>query len=153
MDTNGTDKQRGGPPVSTLWWRGVRRRCPRCGGRHALESWFRLAKRCPDCGYRFVREDGFWLGAYVINFVVVEAIIGAVLFGYIFVAANNPDASAVPVIVAGIVAAIAAPILFFPFSRTIWAAIDLAIRPLEPAEEADAVTYLESLNPPASEQR
>jgi uncharacterized protein (DUF983 family) len=141
------------PGVATLLWRGVGRRCPRCGGRRALDSWFRLAERCPDCGYRFVREDGFWLGAYVINFVVVEAIIGAVLFGYIFVAANNPDSSAVPIIVAGVVAAIAAPILFFPFSRTIWAAIDLAIRPLEPAEEAEAVTYIESLSPPASEQR
>ena len=83
------------PRLATLLWRGVRRRCPRCGGRRALESWFRLAERCPDCGYRFVREDGFWLGAYVINFGVVEAIIGAVLFGYIFVAANNPDATAV----------------------------------------------------------
>ena len=109
--------------------------------------------RCPDCGYRFVREDGFWLGAYVINFGVVEAVIGAVLFAYIFVAADNPDANAWPVVVGGIAAAIAVPILFFPFSRTIWAAIDLAIRPLEPAEEAEAVTYIDAVSPPTSEQR
>ena len=28
-------------------------------------------------------------------------------------------------------AAVAVPFLFFPFSRTIWTAIDLAMRPLE----------------------
>ena len=151
MDLETTREKR--TRVSTLLWRGLRLRCPRCAGRGVLASWFRLAERCPTCGFRFIREEGTWLGAYVINFVLVEAIVGAVLFVYIGVAARNPDSSAIPVIVAGVIAAVAAPVLFFPFSRTLWVAIDLAIRPVEPAEEADAIAYLEAVSPPASEQR
>jgi hypothetical protein len=33
------------------------------------------------------------------------------------------------------------PIVFYPFSYTIWAAVDLAMRPLDPAEQADAAAH------------
>lgn len=125
-----------------MLWRGLRLRCARCGGGGVFESWFRLTERCPSCGYRFEREEGFWLGGYVINFGVVEAIIGAALFGYVIAGARNPDVSAVPVVVVGVVAAVVGPVVFFPFSRTVWSAIDLAMRPLEPAEAADALLYI-----------
>ena len=36
-----------------------------------------------------------------------------------------------PIGLATVIGALAAPFLFFPFSRTIWSAIDLAMRPLE----------------------
>jgi uncharacterized protein (DUF983 family) len=134
----------GQPPragIATMLWRGVRCRCPRCGEGGVLASWFRLKPRCPTCGYRFQREEGFWLGAYVINFAVTEGLIGVVLFAYIFLAANNPDFDPLPVYVAGLAAALIAPVLFFPPSRTIWSAIDLSMRPIEPAEVAEAILY------------
>jgi len=34
------------------------------------------------------------------------------------------------------------PVVFFPISKSSWAAIDLAMRPLEPYEEADAETWV-----------
>jgi hypothetical protein len=36
-----------------------------------------------------------------------------------------------PITVLTVLGALVAPLLFFPFSRTIWCAIDLAMRPLE----------------------
>ena len=30
------------------------------------------------------------------------------------------------------------PVVFFPFSHTLWAAIDFAMRPIEPSEAEDA---------------
>jgi hypothetical protein len=99
-----------------------------------------MVERCPGCGYRFEREEGFQLGGYVINFGVTEGLVCLVLFGYILVAASNPDASIWPVMVAGVVAAVVTPVLFYPFSRTIWAAIDLGLTPLTVVEQAEAET-------------
>jgi len=45
------------------------------------------------------------------------------------------------------VAAVVTPSVFFPFSRTIWAAIDLALTPLSVVEQAEADTYAASTNP------
>jgi hypothetical protein len=99
-----------------------------------------MVDRCPGCGYRFEREEGFQLGGYVINFGVTEGLVCLVVAGYILAAANNPDVSLWPVAVAGLIAAVVTPIVFFPFSRTIWAAIDLALTPLDVIEQAEAET-------------
>jgi len=99
-----------------------------------------MADRCPRCGYGFQREEGFQLGAYVINFGVTEGLVCLALLGYILAAAANPDVAVWPVVVGGIVAAVVTPIVFFPFSRTIWAAIDLTLTPLTVIEQAEAET-------------
>jgi len=122
-----------------MLWRGMRRRCPRRGSGGLFRHWFRMAPRCPGCGYRFAREDGFHFGGYVINFAVTEGVVGAAMFGYILAAAANPDTPLWPVFLGGALAAVLTPLLFYPFSRTIWAAIDLILAPLEPAEEAEAI--------------
>ena len=123
-----------------MLWRGICRRCPNCGSGGLFRRWFRMAERCPRCGYRFVREDGFHFGGYVINFGVTEGLVCLALLGYILAAAANPDVAVWPVVVGGIVAAVVTPIVFFPFSRTIWAAIDLTLTPLTVIEQAEAET-------------
>ena len=129
------------PSFGRMLWRGLTRRCPRCGAGHLFTRWLRMVERCPRCGYRFAREEGFQLGAYVINFGVTEGLVCLALFGYILAAAANPDVAVWPVIVGGVAAAVVTPILFFPFSRTIWAAIDLTLTPLSVVEQAEAETY------------
>ena len=123
-----------------MLWRGMCRRCPRCGTGHLFRRWFTMVERCPGCGYRFQREEGFQLGGYVVNFGVTEGLVCLVVAGYILAAAANPDVAIWPVVVAGLVAAVVTPILFFPFSRTIWAAIDLTLTPLSLVEQAEAET-------------
>ncbi len=59
---------------------------------------------------------------------------------FVAVKATNPDAGYVGFLVAGLVIAVAAPVFCYPFSRTIWSAIDIAMSPLEPTEEAEAAT-------------
>jgi hypothetical protein len=44
----------------------------------------------------------------------------------------------VPLVALSIVIAVVVPLAFYPFSYTLWAAIELKMRPLEPAEIADA---------------
>src|SRR5438046_2737182 len=84
------------PSFGRMLWRGVTRRCPRCGAGHLFSRWFRMADRCPRCGHRFQREEGFQLGAYVINFGVTEGLVCLALLGYILAAAANPDVSSWP---------------------------------------------------------
>ena len=130
------------PSFGRVLWRGMTRRCPRCGTGKLFAGWFRMVERCPGCGHRFRREEGFQLGGYVINFGVTEGLVCAVVAGYIVAAAANPAVAVWPVVIGGVVAAVGTPIAFFPFSRTIWAAIDLTLTPLSVVEQAEADTAL-----------
>lgn len=116
--------------------RGMLRRCPRCGAHCVFASWFTMVDRCPGCRLQFERENDFFLGAYVINLGVTEGLLILGLFGYIVARVNNPDLALVPVLVVAFVLAVLAPLAFFPFSRTIWSAIDLAMRPVPPDDLA-----------------
>ena len=107
--------------------RGTARRCPRCGERRIFASRFRLKERCPRCDLLFEREEGFWLGAYVINFGVGEGMVFVLLMVFLFAKVNNPHLALAPWLIVGGLLGILLPILFFKNSRTIWAAIDLAM--------------------------
>ena len=115
-----------------MLWRGARRKCPRCGAGHVFRNWFNMVDRCPRCALRFDRESDFWLGAYVINLAVTEGLLVVALLAYVFRAVSDPTTPSAPVLVTALVFAIGAPIAFVPFSRTIWAAVDLAMRPVPP---------------------
>ena len=106
------------------------RRCPRCGARRVFATWFRMVEQCPRCGLRFERENDFFLGAYVINLAVTEGLLLIGLFVFILVAVNGDNVPLAPVLAGAAFLAVGGPLLFFPFSRTIWAAIDLAMRPV-----------------------
>lgn len=97
-----------------------------------------MADRCPGCGYRFEREPGFFVGAYFVNFAVTEGVLAVVMVVFLFVRSAGSGASLVPWLLGGLVVAVVAPVIFYPFSRTIWSAIDLAMAPMELDEIADA---------------
>src|SRR3546814_20294396 len=63
------------PPAKTLTiprllWRGVRRRCPLCGGKDCFRNFFEVKERCPTCNFPLRREEGHWIGAIGMNTVV-----------------------------------------------------------------------------------
>lgn len=128
----------GKPEWGLLLRRGLTKRCPRCGGGHLYDGWFRMKDRCPTCGLLFEREPGFFVGAYVINFAITEGLLLALVMGFVFWKNANPDAGVGGPVVAAIVIGVVAPIAFYPFSRTIWSAIDIGMTPLELAEIVDA---------------
>jgi hypothetical protein len=80
------------------------------------------------------------LGAVTINTIVTfGAILVVLVVGMI---ASYPDLAVVPIVVACLVVAVVVPIVVFPFTYTIWGAIDLAMHPLQPAEADDAARAL-----------
>ena len=49
----------------------------------------------------------------------------------------DADANLVPVIVSGLIGAVLAPLIFYPFSKTLWVAIELTLRPVDETEPGD----------------
>jgi hypothetical protein len=100
-----------------------------CGGSGLFRQWVRMASRCPTCGLVFARVPGQWLGSWFLNVCLAQTVVVLILIlGVAFTWPNPPMA-----LVAGAagVAALAVPFAFFPWSRTLWLAIDLAMRPLD----------------------
>lgn len=116
--------------------RGAARRCPRCGAGGLFRGWFTMRERCPRCGLRFERIEGHWLGAIALNLVVTEAVFGVILVGG--AVATWPDPPWVTIAAAGIAANVIVPLVYYPFSKTTWTALDLVMRPMELREIADA---------------
>jgi uncharacterized protein (DUF983 family) len=125
--------------------RALLRRCPRCGGRAWFRGWFGKVDRCRTCGYRYERQPAFLLGAVTMNTIVTFGLLAVVLVvGSIL---SYPDIAVVPMLIAAGLVAVVVPIVFYPFSYTIWAAVDLAMRPLDPAEQADAAAHAAASGP------
>lgn len=92
-----------------------------------------MKMRCPRCDLDLQREQGYYVGAMTVNIGVAElvtalALVVAIIFTW-------PSLPVVPLIVGGVALNIALPILFYPFSKTIWLAFDLMyFHPLRPGE-------------------
>lgn len=118
--------------------RALMKRCPLCGTGRLFARWFRMKERCPGCGYVFEREEGFFLGAYVINLAVAQGmVILLAVVPLIARLAGDSEASVAPFVVAGVIGAVVAPIVFYPWSKTVWTAFDLMLRPVHITEPAD----------------
>ncbi len=120
--------------------RGLVKRCAICGGGALFTGWFRMKERCPRCRYLFEREEGFFLGAYVINLAITLGLLLLLaVVPLIVLLDSRPDQSLVPIIVGGLAAVLIGPVAFYPFSKTIWTAIDLILRPVDAREPPDRV--------------
>src|SRR5262245_22249320 len=114
------------PPsrLRMMWW-GVTKRCPRCGSGHLFRGWFTIVERCPRCGLRFEREEGYWTGALAIN-IAVTASVFAVFF-VVAIALTAPDIPVLPLLAILVPLMIVVPIVYYPFSKTVWMAFDRAV--------------------------
>ena len=129
------------PGWGSLLWRGLTKRCPHCGSGHVYRSWFQMKERCPRCGLRFEREPGFFVGAYLINFAVAIILLFIVCMAVVALKALDNEADLTVPFVIGTVVAVAVPPFFYPFSRTVWSAIDIGMTPLERHELDDAAAH------------
>ena len=109
---------------ATIMLRGVMKRCPRCGQGDLFESWTEMKEACPNCGLVFEQEEGYWVGALTYNTMITLSLF--CLFIGVGAALTWPDTPVFPLVGVGVVAAVIVPILFYPFSKTIWVATDLA---------------------------
>jgi uncharacterized protein (DUF983 family) len=111
-----------------LFWRALRLRCPNCGGGPIFRSWFRLRPYCPSCGLSLERgEQGYQVGSYMFNIVISELIFVLLFLGVVVLTWPSPPWRLLQY--GGIALMVLAPIIFFPFSKTLFLAFDLLFRP------------------------
>lgn len=125
-----------------MLWRGMRRRCGRCGARRIFATFWRLRERCPRCGYRFVREEGAFTGVMLMNMVATFTLMIAALLAWVFWrGTSGEDVPLWPFALACVAFAVLGPTVFYGWAASTWAALDLVMRPLDPVEEAEAATF------------
>jgi uncharacterized protein (DUF983 family) len=131
------------PAAGRMVLRGLARRCPLCGAGHLFRHWLVMEDRCPGCGHLFQRrlEDGFFLGAYMINLTFALVVLAAVLFLDVAREARLVHVPFWVVAALGAFGAVGIPLIGYPFSKTTWSAIDLAMHPPDVVERADAAAH------------
>jgi uncharacterized protein (DUF983 family) len=121
--------------TSRLLGRGLARRCSFCGSNDAFEGYFKMKERCPRCNFKFDRIDGQRAGALGMNTIVTFGLLAVVVVVGLVVTYPEFDLSLL--LPAAIATAVITPIVFYPFSRTLWNSIDLAMRPVTPDDDVD----------------
>jgi uncharacterized protein (DUF983 family) len=106
--------------LALLFWRATRRKCPHCGNGAMFRNWLAM------------RESGYFTGAVAINLVVSELIFVIGMVAWIVLTWPNPPWGTLQVV--GPIMVALCPIAFWPFSRTFWIAISLAMQPVERRE-------------------
>lgn len=105
-------------------------KCPHCLKGNVFRGFFRMNPSCPHCGIVYEREQGYFMMAvfvgYVMGFVIaVLAVIGLYL-------TLKPDAIGYLLGASGIV--ILSIPLIFHYARVIWMHIDEILDPRKPEE-------------------
>lgn len=128
----GTNRDGTTPSKGRMFRRGCSKRCAVCGQGRLFRRWFTMLERCPRCDLRFERIEGHWTGDLGINTIVsFGALFLTLIVGF---AVTYPDIPGIPLFSIAVGVAVIVPLLFYPFSKTVWLAFDLMFRPLEPGE-------------------
>jgi uncharacterized protein (DUF983 family) len=119
--------------------RALRLRCPQCGRGRMFEKWLKQLPRCSVCHLKFDRgEHDYFIGAYTINLIVAElAVVAGMLLGMYL---TWPDVPWNTIKWMLLPLAIGLPLLTYPFSKSIWLAIDLIYQPARPEDFEPAAT-------------
>jgi hypothetical protein len=101
-------------------------------------TWKRLVPNCPVCGLGLERgEQGYWLGAYFFNLMAVETVFSVWVVAVLWWTWPSPPWD---IFQAGsVLLMLVTPFAFFPWSKTLFLAFDLLVRP--PTEEDFAVPH------------
>lgn len=111
--------------------RAITRRCPYCGGPDVFDGYLSLREQCPTCGVTFEREEGYFLGGYALNLVVAE-FLGLGLAIWLLFKTDLRELDLIWQEAIAVFLAVSFPLILFPFSRTVWVALDLVLHPPVP---------------------
>ncbi len=90
--------------------RGLACRCPNCGARGLLASWFRLRPACSGCGMDLSKSDGYYTGTTSIGYVA-SILVVLVPVGLLVVRKSLSVAAGVTL---GILGSLAFVVLLYP---------------------------------------
>jgi uncharacterized protein (DUF983 family) len=126
------------PSIILTLLRSLRLRCPVCGESSIVQRPFKIKHHCPACDALFMREEGFFVGAILINVITTEMVI--LIFYLITLVLLGINYQLVLLVL--FIAALLFPIAFYHHSWSIWLGFDHIVeslpknleRPLTPAK-------------------
>jgi uncharacterized protein (DUF983 family) len=119
------------PPLKQIVRRSARWRCPNCGRGRLFRGVFRMLLSCPECGLSYFPEQGYYLGAMIINYAVTTAVVVAIFL----VSLLFPDFTTLSTnskILLWMVFATALSLSLVRHSYSFWLGIDFWIKPRQP---------------------
>jgi hypothetical protein len=89
-----------------------------------------MRTECPRCRLRFAREEGGFLGALTLNYIV--AMLLWIVLLIIVLILTVPDVPVMPLLLMSVVVMVLAPLWFYPRSKMIWAAVEFLVARSDP---------------------
>ncbi len=94
----------------------LRASCPNCGKEKIHHSWLLIHNKCQSCGMLIKRGNGFYIGPICLNY-------GIVAFGLIcpiLITSFAFNVSIYFTLVLSIILSLFCPIIFYPYSWSLW---------------------------------
>jgi uncharacterized protein (DUF983 family) len=114
------------PSIILTLMRCLRLRCPVCGQSSIIQHPFKIKHHCPACNALFMREEGFFVGAILINVMTTEMAI--LLIYLVALVVLGFDYQLVLTVL--FIAALLFPIAFYHHSWSIWLGFDHIVETL-----------------------
>jgi uncharacterized protein (DUF983 family) len=119
------------PPLKQIVRRAAHWRCPYCGRGRLFRGVFRMLPGCPECGLSYFPEQGYYVGAMIINYVATTAVVvGIFLLSLLFPDFTTLSINAKILVWMGF--AIVLSLLLVRHSYSLWLGIDFWIKPRQP---------------------
>jgi uncharacterized protein (DUF983 family) len=119
------------PPLKLILRRAAHWRCPYCGRGRLFRGVFRMLPQCPVCGLSYFPEQGYYVGAMIINYVATTAVVVAIfLLSLLFRDFTTLSTNSKILLWMGF--AVALSLLLMRHSYSLWLGIDFWIKPRQP---------------------
>jgi uncharacterized protein (DUF983 family) len=119
------------PPLARILRSAAHWRCPNCGRGPLFRGIFRMLPHCPVCGLSYFPEQGYYVGAMIINYVATTACVVAIfLLSLLF-----PDFTRFSTnlkILLWMLFAIVLSLLLVRHSYAFWLGLDFWVKPRQP---------------------
>ena len=89
-----------------------------------------MRNECPRCHLRFAKEEGGFLGALTLNYLV--AILAWLVLLVVALILTVPDVPVAPLLLMSLVIMVLVPVWFYPRSKMIWAAVEFLVAKSDP---------------------
>ena len=122
-------------PLSLIVRRAAHWRCPNCGRGRLFRGVFRMLSSCPECGLSYFPEQGYYVGAMIINYVATTACVVTIFL----VSLLFPDFTTLSTntkILLWMAFAIVLSLSLVRHSYSFWLGIDFWIKPRQPEAPA-----------------
>src|SRR6476620_9017896 len=117
------------PTMGEAIGRALRLRCPVCGQARMFRG-LKERAACPHCGFRFEREPGYFTNALIVNYTITCAPIFLIIAPVAFFGGFSVRT----LLGVSLLIALLLPIVGFRYSKALWLAIDVVVRPPTPEE-------------------